>query len=613
MRRSMCLFALLCGSLVGCLSSRPSAITPEVARQEEDLGIKTVGDVTVVDGVNPAQVHGLGVITGLAGTGHSPPGQERLALEAQFRKQDPHVLKEKLSSLGFKNVKDMLDSSDCALVRVTGWIPPGARRGDTVDVEVSLPPGSKATSLVGGVLEKCPLRTYETTKNLNPDYEGGNRVLQGATLAWAHGPLLVGFSSGSQTAEVKRARVWQGGVSLVDRPYFLVLKKDDQSLRIANGIADRLNLQFREDANKVRMSQQEKNLLLLGAVQAQLKRKSEGFGHDATDMARAVSKELIEIRVPFNYRYNAERYIRVVRLTPLREENDALARYRQRLEKMLEDPKETLRAALRLEAAGGDNEQVLKNGLSHGHPLVRFACAEALSYLGSTAGVDVLGDLARQHSVLTSYCLVALANLDEGVCRMKLAELLRDENPEVRGGAFNALCMVDPTDAALGGESMGGQFTLHRVASGTSPLVSFGVSKRAEIVLFGDRIRVHGPLRVLAGDFTVTAEANDTRCTVSRISAQSGTARKQCSMALEDVLRSLVELEATYPEVVSILKKIDDDKVLSCSLRAQPMPQRVDVETLVENARDPDFLRNADNTAERIRELRKASLETKQP
>ena len=36
-------------------------------------------------------------------------------------------------------------------------------------------------------------------------------------------------------------------------------------------------------------------------------------------MAKAVNKELINLRVPYAYRYNPERYLRVARLMPLRE------------------------------------------------------------------------------------------------------------------------------------------------------------------------------------------------------------------------------------------------------------------------------------------------------
>ena len=56
------------------------------------------------------------------------------------------------------------------------------------------------------------------------------------------------------------------------------------------------------------------------------------------EMARAVSQDLIKLRVPYAYRYNPERYIRVARLIPIYETQEQHGRYRRRLNKMLLDP-----------------------------------------------------------------------------------------------------------------------------------------------------------------------------------------------------------------------------------------------------------------------------------
>src|SRR6185312_5341762 len=167
--------------------------------------------------------------------------------------------------------------------------------------------------------------------------------------------------------------------TLVDRPLFLTLKKDDRSARVANVVAERLNLIYQDDAKKAHVSEMQKQLLLMDDVMHQLNQKHTS--HGSSNIARA-RKDYIEVCVPYAYRFNRQRYLRVARLAPLSiADGEAMARYRKRLHKMLLDPADTIRASLRLEALGSDSIPVLKEGLGSTHPLIRFACAEALTYL----------------------------------------------------------------------------------------------------------------------------------------------------------------------------------------------------------------------------------------
>ena len=56
-------------------------------------------------------------------------------------------------------------------------------------------------------------------------------------LAKAGGPLLVGFGSEEdETERLRHGRIWDGGISLIDRPYYLVLKSDQNFARVANSV-----------------------------------------------------------------------------------------------------------------------------------------------------------------------------------------------------------------------------------------------------------------------------------------------------------------------------------------------------------------------------------------
>jgi hypothetical protein len=426
-----------------------------------------------------------------------------------------------------------------------------------------------------------------------PKYGGPDQLMAGHILAHARGPLMVGFGNTDEAGELVRGRIWGGGVSNIERPFYLLLKNDEQSARIANAVAEKLNLMFQDDARAQRLVQQNQRLFLMDDVTRQLNQKQEqSLGRG--DMAKAISKELVNLRVPYAYRYNPARYLRVARLTPLHEAPEMQGRYRRRLQKMLLDPSETVRAALRLEALGKESAPTLKHGLESEHPLVRFASAEALAYLGSTSGVEELARLTVQHPDLRMYGLLALSSLDEGICRNKLAEMLTMDDTSLRCGAFRALRVLQDDKGLrreLGGEVLNHSFWLHQIAPKSSRLVYFALGKKAEIVLFGEEIQV-APIRLLAGsEFTVVIDNGDDRCTISRITTQ-GSVSKQCTRRLDDVLRAMAALGAGYPEAVDLLRQLDDRQALNCPVAANALPTQVSVEDLADSGRDPSFLRD---------------------
>jgi hypothetical protein len=590
-------FVLLLG-MTGCLGPQTRLPSAEDIERDKDLeAVYTIGDVTVVANAAPLAVHGVGLVTDLEGTGGSPRGEYRSLLEKELRQRK------------IDNVARLLDSPNNALVLVTGHIQAGARKGDPIDLQVTLPRGSPATSLRGGYLQACVLRNYETTKNLNPDYQGGNRLLQGHVLAVGKGPLLVGFGNPNEKAELSKGRIWEGGSSLIERPFFLALKtddksarflalkKDNKSARVTNAVAARINLKFPDNAQKQEFVHKHRQLFLLEDVTQQINDTFEPAGPGRGDAAKALSTELVSIRVPYAYRYNPERYLLVARQIPLSDDPEPMSKYRNRLQKMLANPHDCVRAALRLEALGKDSLPVLQQGLSSEEPMVRFAAAEALVYLGSTAGVEHLAQAALKQSSLRAYALIALAGLNESVCRIKLQELLAQDDPELRAGAFQALRLSyahecrDDKELEVAMQRLGGEnlqaFWLHQVAPEGAKAVNFAVTKRAEIILFGRDIVLAGRVRVRAGEeFIITADPGDDRCFVSRIS-QRGQQRKVSSLRLDDVLRTLVDLGGQYPEAVDLLRKLDEQQGLNCAVRRLSPPQTLSPQELMVNNPQP--------------------------
>jgi flagellar basal body P-ring protein FlgI len=546
--------------LAGCMHQQTRFQSDEDAEKDKALEIKTVGTYTEVANMDAVPVSGVGLVTGLEGTGGgAPAGGLRDMLEKELRVR------------GVPNPREVLTSPDCAMVLVSALVPAGTHKGDPIDVEIVLPAGSKTKSLRGGVLERCDLFTYANAKELAPTLVSADQIAIGHKIAVAQGPLLVGFQDGDEDARLRHGRIWGGGRCFAERPFYLVLKEGQRQARIANVVADRINVRFQ------------------GAFRGTL-----------ADIAAARDNESIVLVVPPQYRHNQQRFLRVVRLIPLSTGQEVHTVYRHRLEELLEDPARTITAALRLEALGEEGQPILKRALQSKHVLVRFAAAEALAYLNDPACGDELARLAEHQPRLRAFCLTALASLDQAICHVKLNELLASPSAETRYGAFRALRALDEHDPAVQGQLLNDSFWLHHTAPESSPLVHLSASRRAEVVLFGEDAFLVPPFSFLAGtEFTVTAGRDDEHCTISCFSVQHGANRRQCSLKLEDVLRTLAALGGMYPDAVELLRQADRCQCLTCRVAIDALPQRIEAEDLTRHDLNDDKFHELQEELER--------------
>jgi hypothetical protein len=361
----------------------------------------------------------------------------------------------------------------------------------------------------------------------------------------------------------------------------LVLNEQRQFARLAKVVADRVNGTFHGP-----------------------------FPGSLGEIAVAKNKAVVYLNVPLQYRHNLPRFLRVVGFIPLGESLDGLEEnrlspsanaksisvetaqaYRRRLEEDLLEPSRAVKAALRLEALGNGSIPALKHGLESAHPLVRFASAEALAYLGDAASAAELAHLVEQQPALRAFALTAMASLEEAVCHVKLRELLSSRSVETRYGAFRALRTLDERESAVQGELLNDSFWLHRVHSDAPPLVHLSTSRRAEVVLFGADPMLVPPFSILAGEFTITAGDEDDHCTIRRLSVNHSTRPQQCSLSLNDILHVLADMGGMYPEAVELIRQAGTYNSLSCPVAVDALPQAISVYALAkEGANNPDFL-----------------------
>lgn len=532
----------------------------------------TIGSKTTIGNTEPILVSGVGLVYNLPGTGSSaPPGGWRMMLE-QSLKKNPRLA---------GHLRTLLDDprKTTSLVLVTAAIPPGARKGDPVDLQISLPDESKTTSLKGGILHPCELYTSDTTGNIRSMVHEGRPTAPSGDLKigdlWAigEGPVLAGEfvpSSGKAIAPetdaegrplYKVGRVWGGAKVVRTRPYFILLNPGDQNPRTAYNIAERLNSIFH------------------ATVEANLK------------VGEAKTRELILANVPYAYRHNHYRFLLVARQVPILPTPHDSA-FRRKLEDELLDPQTTLTAAVKLEALGVSSTRALRVGLESTSPWVRFAAAEALTYLGQTDGALELGRLAEDHPALRAPALKALASMDDAACTDRLAELMGSNDPVLRYGAFIALRLADENNPAVRGMKVNESFYLHRVAPGSPGLIHLTSDRRCEIVLFGDNVKFRGPFTLPVGtDFTVHVPGGGEEATITRIVKVKGDLeekRLSCPPDVSAVLTTMGTLGGGYNEAVELIRRADRAQVLSTVVIQDAIPAELNIRQLHQFAhRDP--------------------------
>ena len=117
-------------------------------------------------------------------------------------------------------------------------------------------------------------------------------------LAVAEGPVQVGFGESEGENTLRQGIIWEGGRAKRDNPFMLVMNSDQQYARLVSAIADRVNETFqgpyRASGSEIAKPQQTTSFLVLN--------------------------------VPPQYEYNLPRFLRVVRMIPLRERSISVIR-----------------------------------------------------------------------------------------------------------------------------------------------------------------------------------------------------------------------------------------------------------------------------------------------
>ena len=514
--------------LCGCSGPILRPQSPE-ARVDMPLApdVKYVSEFTHPFGMNYVKLESVSLVTGLPGTGSDPPPTpQRAALLDEMKRHD------------VANPNEILASGNTSMVLVRAFLRPGISKGDRFDLEVRVPTQSETKSIRNGYLLESRLTEMAVL---------GNAIHEGNVLGLGEGSVLVDPSADPKKdpALATRGTILGGGVALKSRPLGLMINHEHESVRTSQDIGAAINRRFHTFINGRRQG-----------------------------VATPKTGEFIDVAVHPRYKENVARYMQVLRNVTINESPTSLQSRILFLEQQLGDPLTAASAAIRLEAIGDDqSREVLRRGLTSPDLEARFYAAEALAYLDETSAVEVLGQVARDERAFRVNALAALSAMDDANAHDALASLLEVKSAETRYGAFRSLWAMNPRDPLLREENLGNEFHYHVLDVPGPDMVHVTRSHLPEIVLFGKDQTFKLPLMLDAGKTILVNGMNGDKITVSHFTPGSEPKQLVVAPKVDEVVRAIVALGGTYPDVVQALQQAKSDGALVGRFEVDALPQ----------------------------------------
>jgi len=484
-------------AMIGC-TEKPATVVPKYStlplRDVPDYLSDTILQYTDMTGTEPYPVSGFGLVANLDGTGgsHVPTPVRDYIIKEIGRNQFTTYLG------GGIDADDILNSKQFAIVRVDGFIPPGARAGTDwwtwFDVRVSAMPGSDTVSLARGDLYKCDLKVGGAN-SLDP---GSGHV---AVMAQAKGPIFINpayaldDSTDTPTARSsRRAGVVLGGARVMDdRPLILRLRAPER--RMARAIERRIIEQFQ------------------GVVDDDLRVKH---------VAAAQDEGLVYVYVPRAYSDDWSHFANLLRHLYMRGASPEYAALRaQQLADAAVKPGAYLEdISYAWEGLGKPSIHALTPLMSSPNADVQFAAARAAAFIGDPAAVPVLMQIASTTG--NSFRVNAVQTLAElpptPVVDKLLRSLLDSDQALVRIEAYKVLARHEDgsvySRVIKSGENE--NFVLDLVHSNGSPLVYASRQGIPRLAIFGTETALTLPIMFvsMSDRFSISSNADNSDVTI---------------------------------------------------------------------------------------------------
>ncbi|WP_158265023.1 HEAT repeat domain-containing protein [Blastopirellula marina] len=534
MARILVACLLLAGQIasLGCTAPWTSTMNPwaedkpDPASHEWDE-LQMVGDITGVVGMSPANISAFTLVTQLAGTGSDPPpGEARNMVLAEMRIRQ------------VDGIDAVLASPLTALVYAEATIPPGARKGDRIDVRVLAPPETDTTSLEGGWV----LDTIMSEMAML-----GGRMRKGREIARAVGPIMLDSVVDGNVSDANKIRgTILGGAELrAERPLGIGLVKDHVSIAASTRVSAAINNRFFAYRDGTKQG-----------------------------VANPTSDKFIELSVHPRYQDSIDRYVRVIRFIPIVRDTSARLAFISQAEEELLQHETSQMGAMKLEAIGKEGIEPLKKGLESSDELVRFCAAEALAYLNVPASIEPLTEAARANNGFRYRAMLALGSYDDLDVIDALEGLLNAESAEARYGAFDQLKKRSSELPSIAGQVLPNFVALHKVRSAAAPMVHFRTKDRAEIAIFGSDVRLEGNVLFVGQDGLTIKSTGHRKLKVVRFMAGGEEESRECSTDVVELVQALTDIDCQYGEIVRTLFALRSEGFLTARVEVNAMPRR---------------------------------------
>jgi hypothetical protein len=162
--------------------------------------------------------------------------------------------------------------------------------------------------------------------------------------------------------------------------------------------------------------------------------------------------------------------------------------------------------------------------------------------------------------------------MDDPSARDQLVQLLDEASAETRYGAYRALRSMNGLDPLVRGENLGDAFSYHLLDTKGPAMVHVARSRRAEIVIFGAEERLQTPVILDAGKYIQVNGTTADKVEVVKILPGEPERRQEVTARLDDVIRAIVEVGGSYPDVVQALTQAKATGSLECRFEVDALP-----------------------------------------
>jgi hypothetical protein len=531
MKSKSCFLLVVLVVALLCASCGPTVKKPELAMKPAAVpedAVGTVGERVALAGLEEVRVQGLGLVTGLNGTGMKvcPPGLRERMLKEISRHKVPHP-------------DQLLSDPNNAVVAVIGVIPPGGRENEHFDLVAMAAPGTDATSLAGGTLLAMDLARVESSRT---------GAAEGALLAKGEGPIFISpFVLKTDTAPrqpaagprpLKPSTDAKAAAPPVDEKTAPATPRPSGEERLQSD--PRIGYIFGGGLNR---NMRPFFLQLLEPSERTVDQLIRHINARFPDAAKGkMEPTLIDIKVPAEYATDKVHFLEIVMAIYLVDAPDKREQRMQLLANELRQGPDRRKVVPKLEAFGKSSLALLEPLLEDASSDVRYYAAETMARLGSTKVLAALGEFVRDdNSPHQEEAVWALGHMAGGAGSAVLLAGLNAKKSTVRIAVYLTLMQVAPNK--LRAVEILQKFQLAALPTRTAPFVFVSRQLQPRVAIFGD-VSIEPPLLVDTPRYLATVREGETRIHLVNKSF-AGNQTVETSLKLVDI----VEAMAGDPEV----------------------------------------------------------------